>query len=213
MSTDKTKEKILLTAEYLFADQGYDATSIRQIVTDAGVNIAAIHYHFGSKADLFLAVIRYRFEPLQEARLQILNKARLQGLTVESLVRSFIQPVFDISSKDPSKINFIRLMNHRFFSLSKQNQQQAYERFIKVTRDAYVNALRDVLPDSSNSDIYWHFHLMIGVVTSLSSNNNRLSMISEGACEPASPEETCERIVQYLSQSIEATKELEEVHI
>jgi hypothetical protein len=41
-----TKERILDTAERLFAEQGYAATSLRGIIAEAGVNLAAVHYHF-----------------------------------------------------------------------------------------------------------------------------------------------------------------------
>ena len=52
-----TKEKILDTAERLIGEQGYAATSLRQIIAQAGVNLAAVHYHFGSKEDLLDAVV------------------------------------------------------------------------------------------------------------------------------------------------------------
>ena len=50
--TPDTKQKILDAAEKLIAEQGYAATSLRQIIADAGVNLAAVHYHFGSKDEL-----------------------------------------------------------------------------------------------------------------------------------------------------------------
>ena len=48
-----TKQKILDAAEQLIAEQGYAATSLRQIIAEAGVNLASIHYHFGSKDDFW----------------------------------------------------------------------------------------------------------------------------------------------------------------
>ena len=49
MKNNDTKTKILDIAEKLFAEIGIHATSIRQIVKEAGVNVASLHYHFGSK--------------------------------------------------------------------------------------------------------------------------------------------------------------------
>lgn len=54
-----TREKLLKTAAQLFARDGYAATSVRDIVRRAGVNIAAVHYHFGDKRGLYLAAFRY----------------------------------------------------------------------------------------------------------------------------------------------------------
>jgi len=59
-----TKQKVLDAAEQLFADDGFAQTSIRTIVSQAGVNIAAVHYHFGSKEDLLRAVFARRLEPV-----------------------------------------------------------------------------------------------------------------------------------------------------
>ena len=43
----ETKEKILNAAEKLFAEHGIEAVSLRSIISEADVNLAAIHYHFG----------------------------------------------------------------------------------------------------------------------------------------------------------------------
>ena len=53
----ETQDKILDTAERLIGEQGYAATSLRQIIAEAGVNLAAVHYHFGSKEELLDAVV------------------------------------------------------------------------------------------------------------------------------------------------------------
>ena len=49
MAGTDTKTKILDTAERLFSQKGFDAVSLRNIVEAAKVNLAAVHYHFGSK--------------------------------------------------------------------------------------------------------------------------------------------------------------------
>ena len=48
-----TKDKILDAAEALFMEHGFEATSLRAITATAGVNLAAVNYHFGSKEELF----------------------------------------------------------------------------------------------------------------------------------------------------------------
>ena len=53
-----TRERILNAAERLFADRGYEDTSIRAIVAKARVNQAAINYHFGGKDGLYREVLR-----------------------------------------------------------------------------------------------------------------------------------------------------------
>ena len=61
-----TKQKILNTAERIFSLQGFAATSLRQVITEAGVNLAAVHYHFGSKEDLLDEIIRRKSGPVNQ---------------------------------------------------------------------------------------------------------------------------------------------------
>ena len=60
VSENTTRERILDVAERLFAERGFDATSLRNITTDAAVNLAAVNYHFGSKDELILAALKRR---------------------------------------------------------------------------------------------------------------------------------------------------------
>ena len=74
-----TKEKILDTAERLIGEQGYAATSLRQIIAEAGVNLAAVHYHFGSKEDLLDAVVVRKVTPVNEARMAWLERVEAEA--------------------------------------------------------------------------------------------------------------------------------------
>ena len=69
-----TRQKLLDTAERMFAEQGYGAVSLRQIIADAEVNLAAIHYHFGSKQELLDEVIMRRAGPVNRERLARLGE-------------------------------------------------------------------------------------------------------------------------------------------
>jgi AcrR family transcriptional regulator len=69
-----TQAKILDTAEGLFMEHGFEATSLRQITAAAGVNIAAVNYHFGSKEELFQTVLTRRLDPMNQERLALLAR-------------------------------------------------------------------------------------------------------------------------------------------
>src|SRR5260370_7687063 len=72
----ETKQRILDSAERLFAEHGSEATSLRNIIADAKVNLAAIHYHFRSKDALLEAVIVRRLEPINQERLKLLDPCK-----------------------------------------------------------------------------------------------------------------------------------------
>jgi TetR/AcrR family transcriptional regulator len=61
------KMQILDTAEELFSNQGYSATSIRRIAEGASVNPALVHYYFGNKKTLLQTVMERALEPIGDA--------------------------------------------------------------------------------------------------------------------------------------------------
>ncbi len=71
----KTKEKLLITAIELFGKFGYDATSTRELVEKANVNISAITYHFGGKKELYEACAYYIIDQLKNDIKPVTDKA------------------------------------------------------------------------------------------------------------------------------------------
>jgi AcrR family transcriptional regulator len=92
-----TRTQILDAAERLFAEHGYRGTSIRAITDLAGANLAAVGYHFGSKAELLAAVVRRVIEPINAAQSAGLDRllARTPDPSVTDLVEAFAGPLFD----------------------------------------------------------------------------------------------------------------------
>src|ERR1035441_8866650 len=110
-----TRQKILDTAERLFGEQGYGATSLRHIIAEAGVNLAAIHYHFGTKEDLLDHLIMRKGGPVNEERVALLDalEARAQGKAVplEKLLEAFLGPPMRRVGKGPE---FAKLMGRMY---------------------------------------------------------------------------------------------------
>ena len=63
-ATPDTRERLLDAAEVLFAENGFDATSVRAITTWADANLAAVNYHFQAKVVLITAVFERRIRPI-----------------------------------------------------------------------------------------------------------------------------------------------------
>jgi AcrR family transcriptional regulator len=87
--SDITRERILKAAERLFADRGYEETSIRAIVAKARVNQAAINYHFGGKDGLYREVLRTAFRALTEQ--QLAHAQEMQAMSREKALGEFIR--------------------------------------------------------------------------------------------------------------------------
>jgi TetR/AcrR family transcriptional regulator len=90
-STEATKEAILLAAEALFGEVGFDASSTREIAEKCGLNKALIHYHFKSKDDLLAAVLDRHYDRLGQALVVATEDAK----SVEDRLRRVIDAYVD----------------------------------------------------------------------------------------------------------------------
>src|SRR5215213_4334584 len=92
----ETRTRILDAAEELFMLHGFEGTSMRVLTAAAGVNLAAVNYHFGSKDALIEALFRRRLDPMNGARVAELERletaARGRALAQEQIIRAFIGP-------------------------------------------------------------------------------------------------------------------------
>src|SRR5437763_16807197 len=94
-----TRESLMDAAESLFAERGIPAASLRAITERATANLAAVHYHFGSKQGLVRAVFDRRLAPLNRERLTLLDRYEAEGGGVEEVVRAFVAPIFTMADE------------------------------------------------------------------------------------------------------------------
>src|SRR5437764_3304520 len=95
-TTSDAPARLLKAARKLFADRGLAATSIRELAQEAGVNIAAVNYHFGDKEQLYLETLRFCYRScgvLNECGNQILERAINQGTqqAAQNGIRQYIR--------------------------------------------------------------------------------------------------------------------------
>ena len=101
-----TKDRILDAAEALFMEHGFEATSLRAITAAAAVNLAAVNYHFGSKEELFQAVLTRRLDPMNQRRLALLDRferdAASAPLSCERIIVALFVPALPARGRAPS---------------------------------------------------------------------------------------------------------------
>lgn len=157
-----TKQKLLDAAERLFAENGYAATSLRQIISEAGVNLAAVHYHFGSKDELLDAVVLRHATPVNEARLAMLDKlekeARGRALPVPRIFEAFLTPMAKAAGSKPQ---FVRVMGR----ISSEGMIHAViEKNFHEVRSRFFAALRKSSPHLSDEEFRWRMVFMQGAM-------------------------------------------------
>jgi AcrR family transcriptional regulator len=158
----ETKDRILDTAERLFAENGYATTSLRHIITEANVNLSAIHYHFGSKQELLDALILRKANPVNQARLALLDRAVEEakpGLPpVERIVEAFILPMAEAAENHPQ---FVSVMGRLY---SEGLMPAILQRYFKDVLIRFTEALHFALPDLPEAELHWRLHFMGGAI-------------------------------------------------
>jgi AcrR family transcriptional regulator len=191
-----TKQRILDTAERLFADQGYAGVSLRQIIADAGVNLAAIHYHFGSKEEVLDHVVMRKAGPVNRERLERLDQVEKGGrLEVKRILEAFLMPMAEVAEENP---DFCRMMGRL---QAEGILTQVLVRNFQPVLERFLGALRRALPDIPESEFAWRVHFMQGAIAH--------AMLGQPAALAkldvhARFSERLERLVTFLSAGLSA---------
>ena len=107
---DRSRAAILDAAERLFAEQGYEATSLNQVGTAAGVSRGTPGYFFGSKSDLYQAVLDRCFAEVREAVRKGRARALASAQSPDTILAGAVSDYFDFLAARP---NFIRLIERQ----------------------------------------------------------------------------------------------------
>lgn len=197
-----TKDKILNAAEYLFATSGFAETSMRQITNKAGVNLASINYHFGSKKDLIQDVLdRYLAQllPSVNKKLDVLVTSKSQ-VEVEEVLRCFKQPLLDLEKINAGGTVF-------FLSLLGRGYVDVQGHLRKFITDKYRNEIqqlravfRQTLPDISEQELFWRLHLTLGTsVFTLAASDALKEIAKADFQQELDTEQLLEQIIPFVS--------------
>ncbi|MGB3623376.1 TetR/AcrR family transcriptional regulator [Ketobacter sp. MCCC 1A13808] len=181
MAQKETVERILDAAEVLFAERGFSETSLRTITSTAGVNLAAVNYHFGSKKALIQAVFERFLEPLVveiNRRLSALESDP-ESISVDSLLEVLSASIYEVHGRSTNRATiFLRLLGLAY------TQSQAHLRSYIATRygevfQRYGNLLKPALPGTTPQELFWHTHFALGTAIFTMSNVDALRAMSE----------------------------------
>jgi len=198
----ETRERILDAAERLFGEYGYAATSLRQIISEAEVNLGAVHYYFRSKQNLLDQVVLRKAVPLNEQRLVLLDRfeaeARPGPACVEKVLEAFIAPAVLIE-KSPE---FLKLMGRIY---AEALMQSIARRHFQSMIDRFLSALRLALPHTTAEELAWKTHFMLGAMA-------HTLVVWPDRCPVGSdtPARRTKRLVAFVSGGFRTPVELED---
>ncbi|MGH2607610.1 MAG: TetR/AcrR family transcriptional regulator [Tepidiformaceae bacterium] len=203
MVAEDTRERILDAAEHLFSERGFDGTSIRDVTAEAAVNLAAVHYHFGSKEDLLRAVLERIVLPTNIERLRLMEEAYAEpgGPLIADLLRAFILPELRLARDlGPRGQCITRLIGRMFSEPNEVVHQLAADLFSEVG-GCLIQGLQQALPDLPEEEVAFRMQCVVGVFTFFMADTVpspwKLIDLND-------PEGATERLVTFLEPALSA---------
>jgi len=204
-----TKPRILDAAEALFMEHGFEATSLRAITTAAGVNLAAVNYHFGSKEELFQAVLTRRLDPMNQERLDLLTRlereAAPSALPCDRILHAMFVPALRLA-RDPERggKNFLRLLGRAYADPApfiRSFLAAQYAVMIARFKAAFARAL----PDLPKKELSWRLHFIMGALSYTLAGTDALRLIGELApSETPNDELLLNRLAPFLLAGLQS---------
>jgi AcrR family transcriptional regulator len=201
-----TRQRLLDAAERLFASRGFEATSLRHVTAEAGANLAAVHYHFGSKEALIGAVFTRILEPVTARQLAALEKIE-QGAdppTVEEVVHAFVDPAVHLHAAGGSQRSTACRLLARCYADPDMEAHSLINRHAAATLERFVRAFQRALPHLQEQELLWRLHFTVGALAHSLAGGERLRELSGGACDPADARGMLGRLVAYVAAGLRA---------
>ena len=201
-----TRERILDTAELLFAREGPAAVTLRSIAAAAQVNIAAVNYHFGSKDKLFEEMFLRRLVPLNEARLAGLARCtgRAGGAPdLVAIIAAFVMPAIQLTrvASDSARAIVVQYSLGRVLAMPEVDTMLI--RYYDRVRTEFVDALQRAAPHLTRQEVIWRYYWMGGsLMVSLAVPPG---MVEPAGESPASARDLASGLIGFLAQGFGPT--------
>jgi len=206
MPSDRTRALILDAAERLYAERGFGDVTLRDIVAAAGVNLAAVNYHFGSKDELIAELFVTRGIATNRARLAELKAAEEAGngaADVRAILRALVGPTLrgclGPANEQSTAARFMIRASIETVPPIRRIKNREVDHLRK-----FAAAMRRSLPDCDEADIYWGLHFALAMAHQTTRDTERLTRLSEGQCAIDDVEAVIERIVDAAAMTLTA---------
>src|ERR1700759_2313412 len=197
MPSDQTRTAILAAAERLYADRGFGDVTLRDIVAEANVNLAAVNYHFGSKDELIAELFVTRSLALNKERLRELREAEEAGngrADVADILRALVGPTLrgclGPENQRSTPARFMIRVSIESVPAIRRIRNREIDHLRK-----FIAAMKRSLPAHSEVDLYWGLHFALAMAQQTVRDSERLAKLSEGKCDVDDVESVIDRVV------------------
>ncbi len=204
MASDHTRSAILAAAERLYADRGFGDVTLRDIVAEANVNLAAVNYHFGSKDELIAELFVTRSIQTNRERLNELKAAEEKGggrASIDEILRALVGPTLrGCLGPDREGSTAARFMIRASIE-SVPPIRRIKNREIDHLRK-FAGAMRRALPDRDEAELYWGLHFALSMAHHTIREKERLAKLSEGKCDLNDVQAITDRVVSVAVMAL-----------
>ena len=178
-----TKTRILDAAEQLFMEHGFEATSLRSLTAAASVNLAAVNYHFGSKEELFQAVLTRRLDPMNQERIELLERVEREAagkpMSCEKILFAMLIPALRLARDEQrGGKNFLRLLGRAYADPAPFIRHFLSEQYAEMI-GRYKEAFHKALPHLSRQELTWRLHFMMGALSYTLAGTDLLKLLQQ----------------------------------
>ncbi len=201
----ETKDRILDSAERLFALQGIEATSLRQITSDAEVNLAAVNYHFTSKDELVRSVYIRRIRPMNERRLARLSALETnEAIDLDALLDAFIVPVMEAAQELQKEGLTMGQFMGRLYTEPNAAAKNIIVSEMSETFRRFSTAFARVLPHLTTNEATWRLFFTIGIVSHTLAAGPKFAALSQARIDPGDTKEVLRQMKAYATAALTA---------
>lgn len=202
MSQKDTVERILDAAEALFSEKGFAETSLRNITTKAGVNLAAVNYHFGSKKSLIQAVFARYLTPFSIQFANQLDETN-QKRTTEQLLKLLVVTLSKSGLEKPEKFAvFMRLLGLAYSQGQGHLRKFLTSEYGDVFK-RYMKEINRITPQLTPMERFWRIHFMLGAaVFTMSSVDSLMAMADHDLNMKTDVKDVINQLMPFLASGL-----------
>ena len=204
-----TKTRILDAAELHFMEHGFEATSLRQLTTAAGVNLAAVNYHFGSKEELFQAVLTRRLDPMNQERIALLERLEREAggraMSVEKILFAMLIPALRLARDERrGGKNFLKVLGRAYADPAPFIRHFLSHQYLEMI-GRYKEAFLKALPHLSRQELTWRLHFVMGALSYTLAGTDALKLFAQvTATDKDNDELLLQRLAPFLVAGLKA---------
>lgn len=195
------KEKILLAAESVFTQKGFDGTSMRDIAREAQITLSLASYYFGSKQELFEQIIERRAGEVVAQRRELLSQERAKAnpdpIPLEALIWAYVTPFLEhAQSEDAGWRNYTILIARAAYS--PMWADVIARNYDDIARE-FLDELGRTLPEAEYADLVLGLTFVVNAMISVTSRNKRSDILSGGKVSSDDLDGTAKVLARFLT--------------